>query len=209
MELLLKYFPNLDKAKLEAFFKLKDLYESHNEKVNLISRKDIEHIYLHHVLHSLTLTKFVNWNDRCKILDLGTGGGFPAIPLAIYYPEIKFTAIDGTGKKIRIVNEVAEALQLKNIKAMHLRAEDCKEKFHFVVSRAVTTLAQLCTLCKPLLLKDDVTALPSGIIAYKGGDIKNELKEIKSRAYYEVWDIYDHFPEEYFLEKYLVYLQLH
>lgn len=209
MDLLLKYFPELDKNQLLAFHQLKTLYETHNKNVNLISRKDIQHIYLHHILHSLTLTKFINWNQKCKVLDLGTGGGFPVIPLAIYYPKVSFTAIDGTGKKIKVVNEIAEALQLKNIEAKQLRAEECKDKFHFVVSRAVTTLNQLCILCKPLVLRDSVTALPNGIIAYKGGDIKEEIKEIKSKAYYEIWNIYDEFPEDYFQEKQLIYLQLH
>ncbi len=209
MDLLLNYFPELDKNQLHAFHQLGALYESHNEKVNLISRKDIQHLYLHHILHSLTITKFINWNDKCRILDLGTGGGFPAIPLAIYYPNVFFTAIDGTGKKIKVVQEIAEALQLKNIEAKHLRAEDCKEQFHFVVSRAVTTLNQLCILGKPLIKKDSVTALPNGIIAYKGGNINEEIKEIKSKAYYEIWNIYDKFPEDYFMEKQLVYLQLH
>jgi 16S rRNA (guanine527-N7)-methyltransferase len=209
MELLLKYFPELDKNQLLALHQLRAIYEAFNEKVNLISRKDIQHIYLHHVLHSLTLTKFIQWNHKCSVLDLGTGGGFPAIPLAIYYPEVSFTAIDGTGKKIKVVREVAEALQLKNIEAKHLRAEDCKDKYHFVVSRAVTTLNQLCILSKPLIRKDSVTALPNGVIAYKGGNITEEIKEIKSKAYYEIWNIRDRFPEDYFDEKYLIYLQLH
>lgn len=209
MDLLLKYFPNLDKNQLWAIHQLRSIYETYNEQVNLISRKDIQHIYLHHVLHSLTLVKFMNWNDTCNILDLGTGGGFPAIPLAIYYPQISITAIDGTGKKIKVVQEIAEALQLKNIVAKQLRAEDCKEKFHFVVSRGVTSLNQLCILSKPLIKKDSITALPNGIIAYKGGNLKAEIKEITSKSYYEIWNIHEQFKEDYFKEKYLVYLQLH
>ena len=160
-------------------------------------------------MHSLTLTNFINWNDKCRILDLGTGGGFPAIPLAIFYPNTSFTAIDGTGKKIKVVREIAEALKLKNVEAKQLRAEDCKEKFHFVVSRGVTTLNQLCSLSKPLIQRDSLTALPNGIIAYKGGNLKDEIKEITSKAYYEIWNIHDIFPEDYFVEKQLVYLQLH
>jgi 16S rRNA (guanine527-N7)-methyltransferase len=209
MDIILKYFPDLDSEKISAFGKLSSLYELYNERVNVISRKDIQHIYLHHVLHSLSICKFIHWNTNCRILDLGTGGGFPAIPLAIMYPEIQFTAIDGTGKKIKVVQEIAQSLQLKNIKAVHLRAEDCKEKFHFVISRAVTRLNQLCILAKPLIKKVSITAQPNGIIAYKGGNLTEEIKEIKSKAYYEIWDIYDVLHEDYFIEKALVYLQLH
>ncbi len=209
MEILLKYFPGLSESESHSFGELKKLYEMYNERVNVISRKDIQHIYLHHVLHSLTIAKFIQWKQECKILDLGTGGGFPAIPLAILFPEIQFTAIDGTGKKIKIVQEIANALSLKNITAQHLRAEECKETFHFVISRAVTSLHQLCVLSKPLIRKKSITAQPNGIIAYKGGNLKPEIVEIKSKAYYEIWDIYDKFPEDYFLEKQLVYLQLY
>jgi 16S rRNA (guanine527-N7)-methyltransferase len=194
---------------LDAFRQLKEIYEFHNERVNLVSRKDIQHIYLHHILHSLTLTKFVQWNSKCQILDLGTGGGFPAIPLAIFYKDVSFTAIDGTGKKIAAVRDIAAALKLTNVEALQLRAEDCKQKFHFIVSRAVTTLPNLCILGKPLIKKDSITALPNGVIAYKGGAIQEEIKDIRSMAYYENWNIYQQFPEEYFKEKHLVYLQLH
>lgn len=209
MNIILKYFADLDEKQLHAFSELKDLYEFHNQQVNVISRKDIQHIYLHHVLHSLSVTKFIQWNDKCKILDLGTGGGFPAIPLAIYFPQIQFTAIDGTGKKIKVVKEIAESLKLNNLEAKHLRAEECKEQFHFVLSRAVTSLLQLCILGKPLIKKQGLTAMPNGIIAYKGGDIKEEIKVIKSKAYFEIWNISDRIPEEYFGEKQLVYMQLH
>lgn len=209
MDIILKYFPKLQTEQIEAFSRLKPLYEEYNAKVNVISRKDMEQLYLHHVLHSLTLTSFVQWNDRCHVLDLGTGGGFPVIPLAIFHPDVQFTAIDGTGKKIRVVQEIVDALQLKNVKAQHLRAEDCLEKVHFVVSRAVTSLEQLAVYARPLLLKNSVTAQPNGVIAYKGGDLKDEIAAIRNRAYYELWPIHEKFPEDYFLEKQLVYLQLH
>ncbi len=209
MDYIDHYFPQLLTSQKEAFGQLKAMYEVHNAKVNLISRKDMDAFYLHHVLHSLTITAFINWNSNCKILDLGTGGGFPVIPLAIYYPEIQFTAIDGTGKKIKMVNEIANELNLKNLTALHLRAEDCIEKFHFVISRAVCSLDQLIAYSKPLLLKESKSALPNGLIAYKGGDLIEEIKAIKKKAYFEVYDIFKKFPEEYFNEKKLVYLQLH
>lgn len=209
METIDRYFPDITKVQRMTLLKLKALYEEQNAKINVISRKDMESFYLHHVLHSLSITAFVNWNAKCRILDLGTGGGFPAIPLAIYYPEIQFTAIDGTGKKIKVLIEIAEHLGIKNLKAFHLRAEDCKEKFHFIVSRAVCSLEQLVQYSKPLLLRDSVTALPNGIIAYKGGDLVEEIREIKKQAYFETYDIYKKFPETYFQEKKLVYLQLH
>ncbi|MBK6859657.1 MAG: 16S rRNA (guanine(527)-N(7))-methyltransferase RsmG [Saprospiraceae bacterium] len=209
MDTIDRYFPDITSVQRSNFLKLKVLYEEQNAKINVISRKDMESFYLHHVLHSLTITAFVNWNSKCRLLDLGTGGGFPAIPLAIYYPEIQFTAIDGTGKKIKVLTEIAEQLGLKNLKAMHLRAEDCKEKFHFIVSRAVCSLDQLIQYSKPLLLRDAVTALPNGVLAYKGGDLTEEIREIKKKAYFETYDIHQKFPEAYFQEKKLVYLQLH
>ncbi|MBK6544657.1 MAG: 16S rRNA (guanine(527)-N(7))-methyltransferase RsmG [Saprospiraceae bacterium] len=209
MELILNYFPELSKEQKDSLQQLKQLYETQNALVNVISRKDIDALYLHHVLHSLTITKFIQLNAQCKLLDLGTGGGFPAIPLAIYYPDIFFTAIDGTGKKIKVANQIAEALNLKNIKFLHLRAEEYKENVNFVVSRAVCSLDQLCNYSKSIIKKQSITALPNGVIAYKGGDLNEELKAIKNKAYYEIWDIYDLFPEAYFLEKKLVYLQLH
>lgn len=209
METIDRYFPNLTVAQKDIFTRLKSLYEEQNAKINVISRKDMESFYLHHVLHSLSITAFVNWNLSCKILDLGTGGGFPVVPLAIYYPEIQFTAIDGTGKKIKVVNEIADQLGIKNLKALHLRAEDCREKFHFIVSRAVCSLDLLIQYSKPLLLQTSVTALPNGVIAYKGGDLTEEIRDIKKKAYFEIYDIHQKFPEPYFQEKKLVYLQLH
>lgn len=209
MEPIDHYFPEITTAQRTSLMKLKALYEEQNAKINVISRKDMESFYLHHVLHSLSITAFVNWNTKCRILDLGTGGGFPAVPLAIYYPEIQFTAIDGIGKKIKVLTEIVEQLGIKNLKAFQLRAEDCKEKFHFIVSRAVCSLDQLVQYSKPLLLRDAVTALPNGVFAYKGGDLTEEIREIKKKAYFEIYDIHQKFPEPYFEEKKLVYLQLH
>lgn len=207
MDKIRTYFPGLSSRKLDQLEQLKTLYEQHNADVNVISRKDLDMLYLHHVLHSLTLCAFLQWPASTKVLDLGTGGGFPAIPLAIYFPEVQFTAIDGTGKKINVVRAIASSIGLKNLEAHHLRAESCKEKFHFVVSRAVTDLAHLSIYARPLLLKKSIAAIPNGLIAYKGGDLKDELNSISSRAYLETWSIYDKFPEEYFMEKKLIYIQ--
>lgn len=207
MQKIRQYFPSLSKFQLDQFEQLKMLYEQHNADVNVISRKDMDMLYLHHVLHSLTLTAFLQWPASTKVLDLGTGGGFPAIPLAIYFPEVQFTAIDGTGKKIKVVRSIASSIGLKNLDAQQMRAESCKEKFHFIVSRAVTDLAQLSIYARPLLFKKSIAAMPNGLVAYKGGDLKDELNSISSRAYLETWSIYDKFPEEYFIEKKLIYIQ--
>lgn len=207
MDKLIKYFPDLSEKQLEQFRELKGHYVMWNEKVNLISRKDLDHFYLHHVLHSLTLSAFVPWNQACRVLDLGTGGGFPLIPLAIFYPEISFTGIDGTQKKIRVVQQIVETMKLTNVSALAIRAEDFKERFHFVVSRAVCSLGQLTYYANHLLLKKSVCPLPNGILAYKGGDLREELQAVMKDHYTEVWDIYSRFPEEYFKEKKLVFCQ--
>lgn len=207
MQKIRQYFPTLSKSQLDQLEQLKTLYEQHNAEVNVVSRKDMDMLYLHHVLHSLTLCAFIHWPATTRVLDLGTGGGFPAIPLAIYFPEVQFTAIDGTGKKINVVRSIASSIGLKNLKAQPIRAESFNEKFHFVVSRAVTDLAQLSLYARHLLLKNSIAAMPNGLIAYKGGNLKDELNSISSRAYLEMWSIYDKFPEDYFLEKKLVYLQ--
>ncbi len=208
MEDLLRYFPQLNPSQLEAFRQLKGIYEEANAKVNVISRKDMDQFYVHHVLHSLTLSAFVSWNSKCNILDLGTGGGFPVIPLAILMPHVHFTAIDGTGKKINVVNDVIQHLNIKNVKALHIRAEDFRGSFNFVISRAVTQLDQLIQYARHLVQVKSVTALPNGLIAYKGGDLKDELGILPKGVYLEVWNIHDRFPEPFFEEKKLVYVQL-
>lgn len=207
MDKLIKYFPDLSEKQLDQFRELKGHYVMWNEKVNLISRKDLDHFYLHHVLHSLTLSAFVPWNQACRVLDLGTGGGFPLIPLAIFYPEISLTGIDGTQKKIRVVHQIVEAMKLTNVSVLAIRAEDFKERFHFVVSRAVCSLEQLTLYANHLLLKKSVCPLPNGILAYKGGDLREELQAVMKNHYTEVWNIHAKFPEEYFKEKKIVYCQ--
>ncbi|MBK9109281.1 MAG: 16S rRNA (guanine(527)-N(7))-methyltransferase RsmG [Saprospiraceae bacterium] len=207
MDKISQYFDNLNADQLAKFIQLKPLYQSYNEKVNLISRKDMDAFYLHHVLHSLSLSAFISWTSKCKILDLGTGGGFPLIPLAILYPEVEFTGIDGTGKKIKAVQFIANELQLNNVQAFPTRAEDFDGRFHYIISRAVCTLSLLSQYSNDLLYKKSICPLPNGIIAYKGGDLKNEINDIQKQHYYEIWDIHSKFPEPYFIEKKLVYLQ--
>ncbi|MBK8954423.1 MAG: 16S rRNA (guanine(527)-N(7))-methyltransferase RsmG [Saprospiraceae bacterium] len=207
MDEILYYFKYLQPDQITKFEKLKSLYEIYNARVNLISRKDMDAFYLHHVLHSLTISAFVPWKPGCKILDLGTGGGFPLIPLAILYPELEFTGIDGTGKKVKAVEWISEELNLRNVKAIHIRAEEFKGNFHFVVSRAVCSLALLAQYSRHLLHNKYICPLPNGIIAYKGGDLTSEIREIQKQHYYEIWDIHTKFPNPYFEEKKLVYMQ--
>lgn len=207
MEKILHYFTQLNPEQIEKFVTLKRLYTEYNAKVNLISRKDMDAFYLHHVLHSLTISAFVSWNSSTKIADLGTGGGFPLIPLAILFPETNFTGIDGTGKKIKAVQYIAQELKLTNVQAYAIRAEDFQGDFHFVISRAVCSLAMLGQYSRHLLAKKSVCPLPNGIIAYKGGNLNAEIGEIQKQYYFEIWDIHSKFPEPYFEEKKLIYMQ--
>lgn len=207
MESIVKYFNGLSDHQIQQLSQLKSLYEEWNEKINVISRKDMDDFYLHHVLHSLTLTSFIKFASGTTILDLGCGGGFPGIPLAIFYPDVHFTLIDGTGKKIKVVQAVSDALELKNITAIHTRAESHKGQYHFVISRAVATLHELLNWSFDKWKKEQINALPNGLIAYKGGDLNLEIKDIKKGNYIEKWDIFDKFPEPYFTEKYLIYVQ--
>ncbi len=210
MEELLTYFPKLDDARRARFAALGPLYREWNERINVVSRKDIDALYKHHVLHSLALTRVIDFRPGSKILDLGTGGGFPGIPLAIAYPEVRFTLIDGTRKKITVVNEVAGALKLDNVTGIHTRVEDFKqgrEQYDFVVTRAVTDLAQLWLWGNRMLAKETRHALPNGILAWKGGPrLKDELRGLHPSIYREVFPIRDFFKEEWFWEKSLVYM---
>ncbi len=207
MQPLLHYFPDLSHRQIQQFAALPDLYNFWNQRVNLISRKDLDNLIVNHVLHSISLAKFIRFIENAKVLDLGTGGGFPAIPLSILFPDVAFVAIDGTAKKIKVVNEIAHSIDLKNLQALHMRAEDCKLKFHFVVSRAVAELPKLWAWAHPLILPKPVQALPNGLLAYKGGNIAAELKSISPITYFEVWNIAEVFNLDYYKEKYLVYVQ--
>jgi 16S rRNA (guanine527-N7)-methyltransferase len=207
VELLLRYFPGLNDSQVERFSRLGPLYEEWNAHINVISRKDIENLYERHVLHSLAIGKVISFKSGASILDLGTGGGFPGIPLAILFPEVLFTLVDGTGKKIQVVNAVAEALGLENVKAFHSRAEEMKETYDFVLSRGVAPLDQLLAWSRRLISKKQSQALPNGLLALKGGNIKQEIKDLGKREYTEVFPISEFFREEFFQEKYVVYVQ--
>ena len=205
---ILKYFPNLTESQKQQFEQLMPLYTEWNEKINVISRKDMDNLYVHHVLHSLAIAKVVAFKDGADILDLGTGGGFPGIPLAILYPSVNFVLVDGTAKKIRVVQEVSDALGLKNVTALAIRVEDLKDKkFDFVVTRAVTLLDQLMRWSQKLIKKNHIHALPNGILALKGGDMKAEIKAMGKGQYVEVSPISPYFKEEYYETKSVVYVQ--
>lgn len=208
MTSILKYFPDLTAEQQAQFAQLKPLYTEWNEKINVISRKDIENIELHHILHSLAIAKVQAFKDGAKILDLGTGGGFPGIPLAIMYPSVSFTLVDSTAKKIRVVTEIAAALGLKNVDARHIRVEELKtERFDFVVTRAVAQFDQLYRWSQKLIAKKHQHALPNGFLALKGGNIKEEIQAMGKGFYAEIRPIRKMFDEPYFEEKAVVYVQ--
>jgi 16S rRNA (guanine527-N7)-methyltransferase len=208
MTIILKYFPDLTAEQQAQFAQLGPLYTEWNEKINVISRKDMDNLYLHHVLHSLAIMKVQPFKDGSKILDLGTGGGFPGIPLAIMYPNVSFTLVDSTAKKIRVVTEVAAALGLKNVEARHIRVEELKtERFDFIVTRAVAQFDQLYRWSQKLISKKHQHALPNGIFALKGGNIKEEIRAMGKGFYAEIRPIPKIFSEPYFEEKAVVYVQ--
>lgn len=207
IDIILKYFPGLSDDQIEKTGKLHGLYLEWNEKINVISRADIANLYLHHVLHSLSLLKFYDFSDGSDILDLGTGGGFPGIPLAIFRPDCRFTLIDGTAKKIKVVNDIIEKIGLDNAIARQQRAEESRSEYDFVVTRAVADLEKLLLWSCPLLKNKSKGPMPSGIFALKGGNIRDEIRQLKRGSYYEINNITDKIQEEYFSEKYIVYVQ--
>lgn len=206
MNIIQKYFPQLSAEQLHQVALLDELYRDWNAKINVISRKDIDNLYEHHVLHSMAIAKMVNFRPGTRILDFGTGGGFPGIPLAILYPECQFKLIDGTGKKIRVAQEVAQAIGLKNCNPVHLRGEEEKDKYDFIVSRAVMPLPDLVKIVKKNIAKEQKNALPNGIICLKGGNLEGELQPY--RKYVEKTELSQWFSEEWFKEKYVIYLPL-
>lgn len=207
MEQILRYFPNLNEKQIEQFEQLGPLYREWNEQINVISRKDIEHLYDHHILHSLGLAKVVHFKSGSNILDLGTGGGLPGIPLAILLPKVKFKLVDGRGKKIKVVNAIAKELGLDNVEGQHIRAEELKEKFDFIVCRGVTSLDRLTVWSKKLIGARETNAIPNGLLALKGGNIKKEIKLLPKGEYAEIVKLTDYFKDEWFFEKYVVYVQ--
>jgi 16S rRNA (guanine527-N7)-methyltransferase len=207
MDIITNYFTDFSEEQLNHLDQLMPLYQDWNAKINVISRKDIDALYLHHVLHSLSIVPYYSFRSGAKILDLGTGGGFPGIPLAIFYPDVDFTLIDGTKKKLKVVQAVVDDLGLKNVQVRHIRAEELKEKFDMVVTRAVASAHKLLEWSRPLLKQKHMHAYPNGVIALKGGDIAAEMKELPRHEYFEYHAIKESFPEAYFDEKYVVYMQ--
>ncbi len=206
MELIRKYFHTLTPTQLAQFEQLYDLYFDWNSKINVISRKDIENLYLHHVLHSLSIAQVISFKAGTTILDVGTGGGFPGVPLAIMFPEVQFTLIDSIGKKIKVGTEVSNAIGLKNITLKHLRIQDEKAKYDFVVSRAVMPLDDLVKLVKKNIKKEGKNAIPNGLICLKGGELQHEILPYKNIA--DTYEINEFFKEEFFKTKKVVYVPL-
>ena len=205
---IFKYFPSLSETQKEQFQQLGGLYQEWNSKINVISRKDIDSLYLRHVLHSLAIAKFIHFKPGSEILDLGCGGGFPGIPLGIIFPEVNFHLVDGTGKKITVVNAVAESLKLKNIKGQQVRAEEIKGlKYDFVVTRAVATVDKLLMWSRRLIKQKHHNTLPNGLIALKGGNPKDELQLLPKGEYADITPLQTWFGEPLFEDKYLLYVQ--
>jgi 16S rRNA (guanine527-N7)-methyltransferase len=204
MNVITKYFPKLDELQIEQFSKLEPIYAEWNAQINLISRKDFDGFYERHVLHSLAIAKLIKFSPGTKVLDVGTGGGFPGIPLAIMFPMVKFHLVDSIGKKIKVVNAVIELLQLKNTTAQQIRAEELKDKYDFVVSRAVTRLPEFVPWVQKNILTKQINPMPNGILYLKGGDISAEIKPFKRSVF--VKELSDYFEEEFFETKKVVHL---
>jgi len=203
MEIILKYFPDLLEKQIKQFSQLQELYNEWNFQINVISRKDMGNLYLNHVLHSLAIAKVISFADGTKVLDVGTGGGFPGIPLAILFPKVDFLLVDSIGKKIKVVNEVAHSIGLKNIRAEHKRAEQVNGQFDFVVSRAVTRMKVFQQWVRKRISTKQKNTLFNGILYLKGGDLTEELEGIKN---VDVYDISNFFEEDFFETKKIVYI---
>ena len=206
MKIIEKYFPLLSNKQYSQFEALDSLYHEWNRKINVISRKDIDNLFEHHVLHSLAISKFICFKQDSTILDFGTGGGFPGIPLAIMFPECKFKLIDGTGKKILVANEICKAIGLNNCNPEHIRGEEEKGKFDFVVSRAVMPLPNLIRIITKNISKEQHNAIPNGVICLKGGDIHEETKPYQK--FLEAVELTKYFQEEWFNKKYCIYVPM-
>ena len=206
MELIQKYFPDQTEEQKRHFAALYDLYTDWNSKINVISRKDIENLYEHHVLHSLGIAKVIRFKPGTKVMDLGTGGGFPGIPLAILFPEVQFHLVDSSGKKVRVATEIAGSIGLKNVTTRHARAEEEKQLFDFVVSRAVMPLTDLLKIIRKNISPKQQNALPNGLICLKGGELQHEVMPFKHRM--EQCDLSTWFEEEYFQTKKVVFVSI-
>ena len=205
MEIIEKYF-KLSAGQKQQFSMLGTLYEDWNSKINVISRKDIQNLYEHHVLHSLAIAKVLRFKDGTRIIDVGTGGGFPGIPLAIMFPECHFTLVDSIGKKLTVASEIAKAINLNNVEFVHGRVEEIKEKYEFIVSRAAMELTTLVRLTKKNIAKEQKNALPNGLICLKGGDLQNEVFPYRMKT--SIYELSDYFSEEYFKTKKALYMPL-
>ena len=207
VDIIYKYFPRLTEKQRQQFAQLAEVYPFWNNQINVISRKDMDSLYLHHVLHALGIAKFVTeFTPGTQILDLGTGGGFPGIPLAILFPQVQFHLVDSIGKKIKVVREVAQTIDLENVEAYHMRAEELDEKYDFVVSRAVTRLGEFVPWVRNKFERQDRNGIPNGILYLKGGDLRAEIKEAHLKA--EVHPLSAYFKEDFFDTKHLVYVPM-
>lgn len=206
MDIILKYFPNLSEVQQQQFAALYDLYTDWNSKINVISRKDITNLYEHHVLHSLGIAKVMQFRPETTVMDLGTGGGFPGIPLAILFPETHFHLVDSIGKKVKVATEIANAIGLKNVTTRHCRAEEEKQLFDFVVSRAVMPLTDLLKIIRKNIKKEQHNALLNGLICLKGGELEREVMPVKHQTL--MYDLKDYFEEEFFETKKVVYVTI-
>ena len=206
MDIIINYFPNLSEVQQQQFAALYDLYTDWNSKINVISRKDITNLYEHHVLHSLGIAKVMQFRPETTVMDLGTGGGFPGIPLAILFPETHFHLVDSIGKKVKVATEIANAIGLKNVTTRHCRAEEEKQLFAFVVSRAVMPLADLLKIIRKNIKKEQHNALPNGLICLKGGELEREVMPVKHQTL--MYDLKDYFEEEFFETKKVVYVTI-
>ena len=203
MKIILKEFPDLNDIQIEQFSKLKKIYSEWNNKINIISRKDIDNIYERHILHSLVIAKFIKFNNRTTVLDLGTGGGFPGIPLSIIFPDVNFILVDSIRKKIVVVDEIINSLKLKNVKSEWSRAENLDYKYDFLVTRAVAKMSLLIEWSKGKFNKNSNNQIANGIIALKGGNVDEELKNIQQKKIVDIKDIFD---THYFLDKKIIYV---
>lgn len=204
VKIIQSYFPNLSEKQVEQFTKLEELYSDWNSKINVISRKDMDQFYIHHVLHSLGISKVMQFQPGTKILDIGTGGGFPGIPLAILFPDTHFHLVDSIGKKITVVKDVVKQLKLSNVEAQQARAEELVRKYDFVVSRAVTRMVNFYPWVKNKIRKEDINEYPNGILYLKGGEVDEEMEELGKS--YVVYHLEDYFKEDFFETKKVVYM---
>ncbi|MDR2041880.1 MAG: 16S rRNA (guanine(527)-N(7))-methyltransferase RsmG [Tannerella sp.] len=206
MEAIRRYYPDLDEKQLRQFASLQALYTDWNAKINVISRKDMENLYVRHVLHSLGIEKMIRFRGGSRVMDVGTGGGFPGIPLAILFPEASFHLVDGTGKKIKVAQAVADAVGLTNVTTRHCRVEDEKAQFDFIVNRAVMPLPELAGMVRKNIRREQQNALPNGLISLKGGAIEHEIRPFRRQAV--ILSLDDYYGEPFFKEKKVIYIQL-